>query len=218
MNRVHNVHDQGGDRPRRDRDSARCFRWVLDQGTGRHRPGALRGQPDDRLVGRRTLDLWPPGGKGRSQGFGSGVERRGWRRWHLRPPATGLPDGCRLLRGNLAPHQEMLSSERPVQKQCHVCACPRALRRTGRHRGATGRAQAMLSQYYPRIKRLACGHTPTSWRQQRGQAQGDLVNMVFLATPETDAPSRHAASTMRLLSAALKLRHLPGPPDRAAGM
>ncbi len=31
----------------------------------------------------------------------------------------------------------------------------------------------------------------------------------FLATPETDAPSRHVSSTMRLLSAALKLRRLP---------
>ena len=28
----------------------------------------------------------------------------------------------------------------------------------------------------------------------------------FLATPETDAPSRHVSSTMRLLSAALQLR------------
>ncbi len=38
----------------------------------------------------------------------------------------------------------------------------------------------------------------------------------FLATPETVAPSQHVSSTMRLLSAALKLRRLPGPPDRAA--
>jgi hypothetical protein len=40
----------------------------------------------------------------------------------------------------------------------------------------------------------------------------------FFATPETDAPSRHVASTMRLLSASLKLRRRPEPPDRAEGM
>ncbi len=37
------------------------------------------------------------------------------------------------------------------------------------------------------------------------------------ATPDTDAPGRSASSTMRFLSAPLKLRRLPGPPDRAEG-
>ncbi len=45
-----------------------------------------------------------------------------------------------------------------------------------------------------------------------------LPKPYFLAAPETDAPSRHVSSTMRRLSASLKLRRLPEPPDRAEGM
>ena len=51
------------------------------------------------------------------------------------------------------------------------------------------------------------------------QENNNRVPMPYLlATPETDAPSRHVSSTIRLLSAALKLRRLPEPPDRAEGM
>jgi hypothetical protein len=53
----------------------------------------------------------------------------------------------------------------------------------------------------------------------RFQENNDRVPMPYLlATPETGGPSRQVSSTMRLLSASLRLRGLPEPPDRVAGM
>ena len=94
---------------------------VLDQGTGRHRPGTFRGQPDDHLVGRRTIDPGHPAERAaaKTSGPGSNGEGGGGGTFGRRPRGFLTP----LCFGGTSPQPRNALRECPVLKQRHVSAC-----------------------------------------------------------------------------------------------